>query len=1008
MVVQHNMMAMMMARQMGIASRDTTKRMERLSSGYRINRAGDDAASLAISEKMRAQIRGLQKGSQNVQEAISFCNVAEGALNEVHDILGRIKELAVQAASDTYVFEDREAIEAEFDQLKDEINRISKTTEYNTMRIFDDGEFKIEFSDEFCPIKIFNEIKGNPEEPDTYGGIILPNDERVSWKAIAPEMVYTDPSTGKTMFKEGEYVYKSKEYKLTLVCEEGSRPPEIKVEFEVSAGREGLLVAGSKIAWENVVNEDGESILDHIGEEGWYRFQGREGDGYFYVEAGTTLGDIIDGVNKYNEKAHRWYFNVYDGYYAAQAVDTLDAGTRMQVSQDSYENCIKVDAVVDVDITLQADEDTIWAIDKNGDVLEGSKKTWTELGLEHWDATDDVSDQKKYSYEYRSPDSKLYIEFDFFLLDETSKESVIEGIHGIKVEPRSYITNNATDLAVTTAGTNIVKGNLGEVYNNISLKEEGEFGRNFDTQRMEFAEAQLTYDSTTNSFSAVFQSTAGTGETMTYNSSNVTGMKAFEDYEKLSKNFLCAKAVQQAMSSQGPFDTILDVLGAGKVTSNGYFSETYTTNANTVKTSGLKNGTFAAASIDFSDMGNSYQLYDLLGLGFDSTCMTCSNHYSIMFVYGGATETTADNGYGYSINKVGNDHYIQIDLKTMLEKGVTTGEEFTKALVEVLDEPGANFDYHFTQYATDDSGILYLCDNRSEYVGKEITKNADFYVKPYNLNEIKIDLTMQNAGDLQDARYFNISYQYDVFSEVVNDVSAQMKKDDVNGLYVADASGKWMLYDPADYYDSQGNLLPGASDPERFNIEIINNIDWDKTYDTVMQAIADNTKLSLKTTDYAFIGCNTEENPNEAYVSKFRFQPEEEEEGGMWIQAGPNRFQGMFLKWEGFSYHYLGLSFLSMTKREEASTLLQRVDNATEKISRIRSAFGAYTNRLEKVFDMNQIYEENLQAAESHIRDADMAKEMMAHTKSNILQQAAQAMLTQCMKNTEQVVQLLQ
>ena len=125
MIIQHKMLAMNAARQLGIATKSKVKRTERLSSGYRINRAADDAASLAISEKMRAQIRGLQKGSQNVQEAISFCNVGEGALNEVHDILGRIKELAVQAASDTYVLEDREAIEAEFSQLKDEINRIS-------------------------------------------------------------------------------------------------------------------------------------------------------------------------------------------------------------------------------------------------------------------------------------------------------------------------------------------------------------------------------------------------------------------------------------------------------------------------------------------------------------------------------------------------------------------------------------------------------------------------------------------------------------------------------------------------------------------------------------------------------------------------------------------------------------------------------------------------------------------------------------------------------------------
>ncbi|MBY0050772.1 flagellin [Brevibacillus agri] len=113
----------------------TSKNIERLSSGLRINRAGDDAAGLAISEKMRGQIRGLDMASKNGQDGISLIQTAEGALNETHSILQRMRELAVQAANDTNTADDRNELQKEISQLKDEVNRISSTTEFNTKKL---------------------------------------------------------------------------------------------------------------------------------------------------------------------------------------------------------------------------------------------------------------------------------------------------------------------------------------------------------------------------------------------------------------------------------------------------------------------------------------------------------------------------------------------------------------------------------------------------------------------------------------------------------------------------------------------------------------------------------------------------------------------------------------------------------------------------------------------------------------------------------------------------------
>ena len=137
MVVQHNLSAMNTNRQLSGVQSAQSKSTEKLSSGYRINRAGDDAAGLSISEKMRSQIRGLNKASSNAQDGISLVQVAEGALNETHSILQRMNELATQAANDTNTSTDRTAIQAEIDQLTSEINRIQSTTQFNTMNLLD-------------------------------------------------------------------------------------------------------------------------------------------------------------------------------------------------------------------------------------------------------------------------------------------------------------------------------------------------------------------------------------------------------------------------------------------------------------------------------------------------------------------------------------------------------------------------------------------------------------------------------------------------------------------------------------------------------------------------------------------------------------------------------------------------------------------------------------------------------------------------------------------------------
>ena len=135
MIINHNMNALNAHRNMGVNNTNAGKSMEKLSSGLRINRAGDDAAGLAISEKMRGQIRGLEQSSRNAADGISMIQTAEGALNETTNILQRMRELAVQASNDTNTSSDREEIQKEIDALTEEVDRIANNTEFNTQKL---------------------------------------------------------------------------------------------------------------------------------------------------------------------------------------------------------------------------------------------------------------------------------------------------------------------------------------------------------------------------------------------------------------------------------------------------------------------------------------------------------------------------------------------------------------------------------------------------------------------------------------------------------------------------------------------------------------------------------------------------------------------------------------------------------------------------------------------------------------------------------------------------------
>lgn len=186
MVIKHNLPAVNSQRQLGLINKNKVKSMEKMSSGYRINRAADDAAGLAISEKMRRKTRGLAQGVLNTQEGVSVCQVADGALNEVSDMLHRISELSVKSANETNSDTDRQYLQQEVGQIIKEIDRIAETTEFNEIKLFNGQEV-------FGDGNIVN--KGKPSTDGVFFQLFGSDISKTGYMAesITPDMV--DDST---------------------------------------------------------------------------------------------------------------------------------------------------------------------------------------------------------------------------------------------------------------------------------------------------------------------------------------------------------------------------------------------------------------------------------------------------------------------------------------------------------------------------------------------------------------------------------------------------------------------------------------------------------------------------------------------------------------------------------------------------------------------------------------------------------------------------------------------
>lgn len=1026
-------------REYRITTDKKAKRAERLSSGFKINRAADDAAGLCISEKMRHQIRGLDQGLDNIKEGVGYCQVADGALHEVHDMLQRMNELSIQAANGTNSSTDREDIDREIQHLKTEMDRICDTTKYNEEYLFKGKEepdtyhavYDLRFSGYADDIYIYNESYDADTGAATYGGIAYQG-KRYAWSSISPGMY--NAATG--MFQPGNYTLKTEDGTcFKLACEAGSKPPQVTREFGANAGYQGIWINDELITWEHVKTASGRPLTkDDIANEPYYvNYHG------FTVSFTPEMGDeFFDVVQKVS--GTRWK-NTYRVPTEQEAL-AADFGNTYVAFVDNDEVKAFIEKKADFpsgEYTVCAGDGTngtfdgIW-LEKNGTVIAGSQKSWADMGIVNWgDQSKDIWEDKTYEYSYGvNADTEMH--FSWQMLNETSKDSVIDALHGVKLTglQSASVDNHAALTVDSNTYASVLNGTITRDSLSLTLEEEYGLGRDYTQDKDTFGSAGLVFDG--KQFTVGYTNTLdGNTTTKNYRYTEADTNQLVAGIQKKitdgMNDYLKVVAARYRAGAAKPNDTNLtSLISPGDITGGG--GSTYFENVVTLDPSDpdLKSTlhmnretAYAGASIDFGGLGTNFQLADLIGMGFDSTCQTCSNHYSIQFVTREIIDPTwqeteiNSKKYGYYSEQQGQNYTLYINMDSMIANNVSDGVEFANTLLGIID--AADYDFHYSQYAAyGNDSRLYVFDERPNYVenGVSTATRASFSPYAYGLNTMtELDFTLFDETNSGEA--VSMKFEYDYGSLFSPDKLKIDYIQSADGEYIYDAaSGKYEIYDPAnpahaglDRYKIQNVSLDTQGKPlEQYLDEYIR--------DTILGDVAKASQIDLvsESAKYRIAG---DANENKAMVTLAntpqQIIPQRKGEtivDGLRIQCSANSRDYIYIPRQKLSVNRMGLRKLNVKTEGQAYKAIAMLDTALKKVSDIRSKFGAYQNRLEHTANNVANIAENTTAAESRIRDTDVAREMVAFSILNILSQTGEAMMSQANMSKQGVLALLQ
>lgn len=855
MIIQHNMPSMFANRNLKITTGDHAKTSERLASGYRINRAADDAAGLSISEKLRSLVRGHNRAAANVMDGISLLQVADGALNEVHDMLHRMSELAIQAANDTNTDDDRENLQDEIDAIKNEINRISTDTEFNTIKIFKPTNVP-----EMTGIPI--DILAYHDVGNRVGGVIY-NGKRYQYGKDIPVQFVNGNENGN--IEAGQYTFLAEgengEVPITLIFDGSSRTPSSR-KYQMDVKDDGIYVDNVCHSWSVIRNTVSNKAFnpDNI-EGGKYSFRlfGTGPTISFSVEDGIDLESfrdeiVPDGLEAYVIKSssssltepqitspHGLTISNIDTAkqdYIPKYIPSNSINPPHNVSGSGY-----ISDLTSSGYRMHADNTGIYmylpaAYNPAGkNDVKFDLKTWDDLGLSEWLSGASVNpgntvhgeNFRTYTYEIKKDDIGLNLGTITFSIDsETSKDEVIASINDWRfyVQPNNYMN---FDISTPDSGATV---------------------------------SHYTHSSTLDSYGTHYDMGRDMDHTLALTFPDGQGMKV---------------------------------------------------NGNSL-------------SFTMADANN--------------------------------------KKYTFSANNV----------KNTIEYSVTDAfTDYVSAYASAYRTKYQNY-LNTTAGKNNPNGFTLSSADRAEL--KAITSAAPFTRVTFNDTTNNHSVTLNIEG----TKRFGVDWQLSP-----SDFTTSYTKNNYTGRLTA--------------YVTQKNNLTGAYQSKLD--EFTNKIFTALTKTTINSVTATNNspgQTSATVTPYAPL--KTE---NQSYGSIVT-----SDDRKVKIQAGPRKNQAIEIKLPAMNTGILKIGSVNVSTYSGASTAIGQIAGAVEYISDMRSGYGATQNRLEYAYAINNSSEENTQAAESRIRDADMADEMVIYSKDNILMQATESILAQNNQATERVLSLLQ
>lgn len=488
MVVAHNLLAANANRQFGIITNNKKKSTEKLSSGYRINRASDDAAGLSISEKLRYQIRGLDRGQKNTMDGVSWCQIGDGALQEIEDMVQRIRELSVQASNDTNTQQDRDAIDSEVRALRQEINATADHAMFNTQHIFYSKDSSFGVMGVPNDLQVYTSNTSIPASPDTttdnYGGVIF-DGNRIPWNSIRHNMV--DRTDTPDTFNSGTYQWadpNSSRHFTISVDKNDTALPVYTRQIDIAADANGIHVDGYLVSWDQVKDEDGVSMSDATKHDGVWTFDYKGAKVAFYLSAIEDMSDVYREIGDPHIGRTSFAWEVpYTGVSSEQAVDastnrTVTVTNKMQ--QTLYNNALLY--------TVKADQDGLSLVDSHGNDVPNSQTTWKEFfetnktNWNDWINGTAIDVKKDFVFNFTDIEGGSHdtdLAFTFSLSDITGLDDVIEGLNGMPIYGNTITNYQAVDSPTNQANHVSVFSST-----HVSYVDERTLGRDFDQKQI--------------------------------------------------------------------------------------------------------------------------------------------------------------------------------------------------------------------------------------------------------------------------------------------------------------------------------------------------------------------------------------------------------------------------------------------------------------------------------------------------------------------------------------------